>query len=88
LADIQLSLHKKESELNQALQGLQDKNIELNFARQVLQDKDGQIIQIEQSLQVKERELNSIRQELLGIYKSRSWRITRFLRTLRRKLNK
>ncbi len=68
-------------ELEQIKQNLQKKEQELEQTKQELE-------QIKQNLQKKEQELEQTKQELVGVYTSKSWKITRPLRYVMRVLKR
>ena len=79
-ADITTSLQ----ELEQAKQGLQAKDNELEQAKQGLQAKDNELEQAKQRLQAKDNDLEQIKHELISMYLSKSWKMTRPLRQSKR----
>ena len=89
------SLQTKEQELKQATQSLQTKEQELKQATQSLQTKEQELKQATQSLQTKEQkfnetklELENIKTELVNVYISKSWKLTRPLRRFMRIVRK
>ena len=96
------ALHVKSEELSQTEQSLNQKNDECSILNDELQSKEQELSQTKHALHVKSEELNRTKQslhvkgeelsklqsELADIYMSKSWRITRPLRQIMRKLRK
>jgi hypothetical protein len=80
------ALHVKTQEHEQTKQALHVKNEELNKTKESLRVKSEELNQTKQALHVKTQELSKLQSELADIYMSKSWRITRPLRQIMRKL--
>lgn len=81
-------LQVKNQELEQVRHALHLEYLSRLQAQQEVQARTGELDSLKQELQVRTGELDSLKQELLIIYKSRSWKITRALRGVARKLRK
>jgi cell division protein FtsB len=56
--------------------------------KQELEEKEQQIQNQKQELETKEQSIKNLNDELISIYMSKSWKITRPLRSLIRKIKK
>lgn len=79
---------KDMQDLEQAKKELQSKNEELEKIKEELQTKEELLDQMASTLQVKELELEQTKNELIEVYISNSWKVTRPLRKISKFINR